>query len=125
MSINRTIFCFLLLLVGFARDANASYFEFCRLEGQIKRIPKPKDDGLWFVIKVKSSTPATCGDNQSDNPEVCRSYVGKSIKLGLPLKSVPKYGKGNSIVVIQRVFFSEVGTNPGYRVQWQLPGSCN
>ena len=127
MSILRNSLCFLLLLVGVEGDANASYFEFCKLDGVVKKSPSFTSSETRFILKVKSSVPATCGISQSDNPDVCRRYIGKSIKIGLPFAAAPNLAKANSISVIQRVFLSDVGPNPGYRIQWQLKGTgaCN
>ena len=119
----RTASFALLLLFLIAPTAQASYREYCKVEGVIETAPKSKDGISRFVLKVISSKSAQCGKRRSYNLEICHTYAGKSLTVSLTVESVGKLAVGNNVALIRHAWDQEFEPT-GPRVEWELPGDC-
>jgi hypothetical protein len=61
--------------------AQASYFEYCYLDGQVVAVSKAKKKSSKIEFLVSRSVASTLKEEHSYSPQVCANYIGKTIKI--------------------------------------------
>ena len=104
-----------------APAAHASYFEYCRLTGFLVSPPAKKKDTVTFRLYVRAACPAVCGIATSYDPEVCSTYVGKTLSVGLPTEKAQHLALKSDVEMIQIRWLETTGR---MGVAWRSADSC-
>jgi hypothetical protein len=84
-------------------SANASYFEYCYLDGQVVKAAKASKKNSKIEFLVSHSVASTLENEKSYDSKVCSDYVGKTIKVKFRTTQKTQYTAGQSIKIRQFV----------------------
>jgi len=110
-----------LLSMFYCVPVSASYFEFCRISGEIASEPKLNGEKITFQIHVLLSVATSCLGAESYTPEVCDSYTNKKYVISLPKSKERKLKAGTKLDLIQQKFDD---VNGNRYVFLRLPDDC-
>ena len=100
--------------------AQASYFEYCYLDGQVVAASKAKKKSSKFEFLVNRSVASTLKEEHSYSPEVCSNYVGKTIKIKFRTEQKTQYTVGEQLKIRQVVFDAITSDGMATLVSWEI-----
>jgi len=96
-------FISIFLFVFASSSADASYFEYCYLDGQVVKASKASKNSSKIEFLVTRSVASPLKNEQSYEPKVCSDYVGKTIVVKFRTTQKTQYTAGQIIKIRQIV----------------------
>jgi hypothetical protein len=93
----------IVLAMLFCSCAQASYFEYCYLDGQVVAASRAEVKSSKIDFLISHSVASTLKSERSYLPQVCSKYVGKTIKMEFHTKQKTQYTVGDRLKVRQVV----------------------
>lgn len=101
-------------------SVQASYFEFCVLDGSVVKASKAKKKSSKIEFLVSKSEPSQLETQKSYDSKVCTGYTGKVIKIKFQTDSKLQFTIGQQIRITQSIIDAQ--TNEGWAtfIGWKL-----
>jgi hypothetical protein len=100
--------------------AQASYFEYCYLDGQVVAVSKAKKKSSKIEFLVSRSVASTLKEEHSYSPQVCANYIGKTIKIKFHTEQKAQYTVGEQLKIRQVVFDAITSDGMATLVSWEV-----